>query len=222
MKVENASIHVAMSSMRRFNFLGPEVNTKHPSNNSCGSGSVSTMLVDKSLSNSTNFLDTICVTIFVGIGENPGLTTNGWWRIGAGLAADGVSTMDWGEKAATDHAQDNTSEVVGGANVDMKDGTTKAGLLWEDKVDASGDCSKKPVPEASKADAWAPKSWPGTPPSTGDEEQLVPTTATLAGNEDDCESEPGGASAAMEALLLVQSQQSNLGIAEQQLAVKPR
>ena len=32
------------------------------------------------------------------------------------------------------------------------------------------------------------------------EEQLVPTTATLAGNKDDCESEPGGASATVEAL----------------------
>ena len=77
MKVENASIHVAMSSMRRLNFLGPEVNTKRPSNNNCGSGSISAMLVDKSSSNSTNFPDAICVTIFGGIRENPRPTTNG-------------------------------------------------------------------------------------------------------------------------------------------------
>ena len=78
MKVENASvIHVAMSSMRRLNFLGPEVNTKRPSNNSCGSGSVSTMLVNKSSSNSTNVPGTICVTIFAGIGKNLGQTANG-------------------------------------------------------------------------------------------------------------------------------------------------
>ena len=72
MKVENASIHVAMSSMQCLNFLGPEVNTKRPLNNSCGSGSVSTMLVDKSSSNSTNFPDTICVTIFAGSARIPG------------------------------------------------------------------------------------------------------------------------------------------------------
>ena len=77
MKVEKASTHDAISSMQRLNFLGPEVNTERPSNNSCGSGSVSTMLVDKSSSSSTNFPDTIWVTIFAGIGENPGPTTNG-------------------------------------------------------------------------------------------------------------------------------------------------
>ena len=34
-----------------------------------------------------------------------------------------------------------------------KDGTTKAGLPEEDKVNAKEDCSEKPVPEAGKADA---------------------------------------------------------------------
>ena len=81
----------------------------------------------------------------------------------------------------------------------MKDGKTKA-IPWEDEVDANDDCSEKPIPEASKAVAWEHKSWPGTPSGTGSKEQLIPTTAMLAGNEDDCESETGVDSAAMEVL----------------------
>ena len=81
--------------------LGARINTKRLSNNSCGSGSVSTMLVDRGSSNSRNFPDTICGTIFAEIGENPGPPTNGWWRIGTGLAADDVSTTDWGNGSWT-------------------------------------------------------------------------------------------------------------------------
>ena len=113
----------------------------------------------------------------------PGPTTNGWWRIGARLAGKDVGTPDWAEKAATALTQDDTSIGFGGANVDMKDGKTKAGLPWEDEVDASDNCSKRLVPEASKADASQPKSWPWTPSGTSSKEQLVPTTAMLAGDE---------------------------------------
>ena len=58
-------------------------------------------------------------------------------------------------------------------------------------MNASDDGSEKPVPEASKVDARAPKLRSGMPPDNGSKEPLVPATVTLTDKDNSCESKIG-------------------------------
>ena len=75
--------------------------------------------------------------------------------------------------------QDDTSDGFGGAKVRTNDGTTRAGLPWEEDTWAKEECVENPVQAVHKAEAWELKSWPGTPPSMADEELLVAWSRTL-------------------------------------------
>ena len=59
------------------------------------------------------------------------------------------------------------------------------------EVNASDDGSKRPVSEASKADAGAPKLRSGVPPDNGSKEPLVLATVTLTDNDNSCKSKIG-------------------------------
>ena len=59
------------------------------------------------------------------------------------------------------------------------DGTTRAGLPWEEDTWAKEECVENPVPAVHKAEAWELKSWSGMPPSMADEELLVAWSRTL-------------------------------------------
>ena len=59
------------------------------------------------------------------------------------------------------------------------------------EVNASDDGSERPVPEASKADAQAPKLRSGMPPDNGSKEPLVLATVTLTDNDNSCKSKIG-------------------------------
>ena len=59
------------------------------------------------------------------------------------------------------------------------DGTTRAGLPWEEDTWAKEECVENPVPAVHKAEAWELKSWSEMPPSMADEELLVAWSRTL-------------------------------------------
>ena len=169
-----------MSLICRLAFLGVDVNTKRPSNSNCGSGSLSTMFEDRRSLSSTNLPATIWPTSLAGIGEYPGPTTKGWCRIGAETGENTIYSEVslrrnwWGSDSARRH--DNG---FGGAKVRITDGTTRAGLPWEEDTWAKEECVEKPVPAVHKAEAWELKSWPGMPPSMADEELSVAWSRTL-------------------------------------------
>lgn len=120
----NASLHVAISSMRRRGFFGGVVSTSRPSSNNCGSGSEFTKLVANNSAKSTNLPLRICVTTLVGTGEKPGPTTNG-------LSAKALTFVE-GRLVAMPLkacADDDASAGTGALNVDTKVGTTTEAFL---------------------------------------------------------------------------------------------
>ena len=82
----------------------------------------------------------------------------------------------WGGDSA---GVDDTSNGFGVAKVRTNDGTTRAGLPWEEDIWAKEECVENPVPAVHKAEAWELKSWSGMPPSMADEELLVAWSRTL-------------------------------------------
>ena len=82
--IEKASVQLKMSSTRRRCRFEVGVNTRRPSNMSCGSGSWLAKLSASRSARSTNLPATICETNLTGTGEKPGPTTNGCRGIGAG------------------------------------------------------------------------------------------------------------------------------------------
>ena len=139
------------------------------------------MFEDSRSLSSTNFPATIWPTSFAGIGENSSPTMKGWCRIGAETEGKAlfIARPAWDATGEAMIAQDVTSNGFGVAKVRTNDGTTRAGLPWEEDTWAKEECVENPVPAVHKAEAWELKSWSGMPPSMADEELLVAWSRTL-------------------------------------------
>ena len=139
------------------------------------------MFEDSRSLSSTNFPATIWPTSFAGIGENSSPTMKGWCRIGAETEGKAlfIARPAWDATGEAVIAQDDTSDGFGVSKVLTNDGTTGAGLPWEEDTWAKEECVENPVPAVHKAEAWELKSWSGMPPSMADEELLVAWSRTL-------------------------------------------
>ena len=119
-----------MSSVCQRCFLVLGRNTKRTSRNASDSGLVWTMLTDGKSPKSTYLPATIWLTVFAGIGEKPGPTTNGCWSSSPDgrLVTKELSLSGTGTEAPAVIEVLKISEC-GVVKVATKDGTVKLGVL---------------------------------------------------------------------------------------------
>ena len=143
-----ASDQVMMPSMRRCCFLALVKSTNHLSKNACDSGSVCSVLTESNCPKSMHLPTTIWRTVFPGIDEKPGPTTNDCWSNGPNgrfavkvLSLSGTKTE--GGPAAINVLKIGERRVT---KVGTNDGAVKLGLPCVVEGEDIAYCSGKAPP----------------------------------------------------------------------------
>ena len=98
--IRNTSIHVTISSIRLFAFIGAEVKTRRPSNSNWGSDFGEVMLGGDNSDSSTNFPNVIWLTSSTGIGQKLLPTTKTCRRVRAVIGEKSGSEKSGVSRAA--------------------------------------------------------------------------------------------------------------------------